>query len=87
MTDQQIKDLVTRNARMDPSDYDLALFDNELRHVKMERPERGFRMERQMWCLCLKYTATLQKCGYDEFVKQQPKLAFKHILHCISNPQ
>ena len=70
VTDQQIKDLVARNARVDPSDYDLALLDNELRHEKLERHGRDSHIERQVWRLCLKYTSTLQKCGYDEIVKQ-----------------
>ena len=87
VTEEQLKELIERNARIDPADYDLALLESELRHVRMERAGRNSSLERQVWRLCLKYTSKLQKCGYDEFVKKQPKLAVKHLVRRISHPQ
>lgn len=69
---------------VDPVDYDLAKIERELQDVKLGRADATNNLQRQVWRLCLKYHEKLKQCGYDQFVKQQPKLAVGHIMKRIT---
>ena len=87
ITEQELKECVEMHSKVPPSNYDLAFLERELRNVAMERRGKECTLERQVWRLCLKYTSALQKCGYDEFVSKQPRLAVQHIMRRISHTQ
>eukprot|EP00171_Calliarthron_tuberculosum_P002686 IDg2686t1 len=85
ITEDHLRACVTERSRVDPADYDLARIERELRDVKLERSGDNTGLRSQVWRLCLKYMTTLEKCGYDEFVQKQPKLAIHHILKRIAH--
>jgi len=86
ITEQQLKDCVDKHACVDPTDYDLALLEREIRDIKLEAAGRNSSLESQVRRLCRKYTTTLEKCGYDQFVRKQPKIAVQHVLKRIVHP-
>lgn len=85
VTEDQIRACIEKLARVDEKDYDMGIIEQDIISVSMERPRRGANLEKQVWRLCLKYTTTLNKCGYEKFVEKKPKIAIRHVFKRISD--
>lgn len=57
ISEEQIKTCIEKLGRVEEKDYDLGNIERDVRNVSMERPRRLKSLEKQVWRLCLKYSA------------------------------
>ena len=53
----------------------------------MARSNSDRSLESCVWSFVLEYTKMLQKCGYETFIEEHPKIAVGHVLKRISYSQ
>lgn len=87
ISEEDLKKCIEDHSKVEDKDLDLGRIERELRSVRMKSPNKKAGLEKQVWNLVLLYTSTLRNCGYVDFLKNQPKLAVKHIMKRLEHEQ
>ncbi len=53
-------------------------------HIQLESCSKGSTLEDKVWDRVSKYTETLEKCGYDEFIEKKPSVVVEHIMRRLT---
>lgn len=81
----QLMACINERTHIEPADYDLAMIERALLDVRLERAGASGSLHKQVWAICQKFMTTLDKCGYQEIVKKQSKLALHHMMKRVAH--
>ena len=86
ITEKHLEDCISTYSAVSPEKYDLALIEEKISNVKLERADKEYTLQQQVWRLIHSYLSTLENCGYCDFSKNHPKLAVEHIMRKVTHP-
>ena len=85
VTNEQVKRCIELRAKIHLNEYNINLIEHRIQHIKLESRCKGSTLEDMVWDLVSKYTETLDKCGYDEFIEKKPSVAVEHIMQRLTH--
>lgn len=80
ITELHLKNCVKAHSCIAPEKYDLALIEEKVESIYLERADYAFTIEQKVWKMVHLYLHELESCEYSKFYWSRSKLAVDHVM-------